>query len=119
MELQGREEDVRLKIVAIIAAAKDVPDEPRPQKPLDDRTISDSVIDAFMASFGGNKTQRQEFIESARDALRKETPMEIGEGGKLLPSDSLKVLGARLAFERWQTGVNAYMNRWGDQAQVS
>lgn len=119
IELKGKEDDVRTKIAAILAAAKDVPDEPKPQKPLDDRTVNDAVLDAFMATFGGNRTQREEFIENARVALREETPMEIGENGKLLPTDSLKVLGARLAFDRWQTGVNAYMNRWGNQTQAA
>lgn len=116
IELRGKESEVRAKIVGILAAAKEVPDEPKPQKHLDDQTVHDAVLDAFMATFGGNKTQRQEFIENAREKLREETPMEFGENGRVLPSDTLKVLGARLAFDRWQTAVNVYMNRWGDKS---
>lgn len=110
-----KEDEVRAKIAGILAAAQDVPDEPKPQKPLDDWDVSDSVLNAFMSTFGGNKTQRQEFIEKSREALKQEAPMELDEKGQLLPSNVLEVMGARLAFDRWQTGVNAYLNRWGNQ----
>lgn len=114
-QLKDKEDEVRSKIAGILAAAKEVPDEPKPQKPLDDQDIQDTILNIFMSTFGGNKTQRQEFIEKSREALRQEAPMELDEHGQVLPSDTLEVLGARLAFERWQTGVNAYMKRWGTQ----
>lgn len=117
IEVKGKEEAVRTKIAGILAEANKVPDEPKLQKPLDDQDIQDSILNAFMATFGGDETQRQEFIKHARQSLREEIPMELDKHGQLLPSEALRVLGARLAFERWQTGVNVYLNRWGTQVR--
>ncbi|MBI2315383.1 hypothetical protein HYU93_05015 [Candidatus Daviesbacteria bacterium] len=113
--LWGRENEVRARIIDILKKAEEVPNEPKPQKPLDDQDTSDTILYAFMATFGGNKTQRDEFVEKSRDALREEAPLEFNKEGKLLSTDALFATGARLAFERWQTAVNVYMNRWGTQ----
>ncbi|MBI1918977.1 hypothetical protein HYS29_00095 [Candidatus Microgenomates bacterium] len=114
VELEGKGDEVRTKIAAILYASRDIPDKPPEPKPLDDRTVADDILAALMKALGGNQTQREAFLSRARSVLHNEIPMEIGEDGEILSSAALRVLGARLAFEQYQLAVNIYMNRWGN-----
>lgn len=113
IELQGKEREVLDGIVRILMEAQEIPDQPKPHTPPDDQNtqeVIDSIIDS---AFGGNKSQREQFIKKSRRELRKRLPMELDQGKNPVPTKVLEVMGARLAFERWQTAVNIYLKRWG------
>lgn len=115
MNLKEKEDEVRAKIAATLAAARDVSDKLPKEKPLDDQSMQDSIVLAILKAFGAQQNPRDAFITKKRHELHGEIPLEIMEGGKMLPTDALKVVGARLAFEHYQTAVNVYLNRWGNK----
>lgn len=116
IDLKGKEDEVRAKIGAILAAARDVSVDIPQEKPLDDQSIQDSLIMAILRAFATQQNPRDAFITKNRYRLHEETPLEIMQDGKMYPTDALKVVGARLAFEHYQTAVNVYLNRWGNKS---
>jgi len=86
-----------------------------PEKPLDDQSPQENLMKALLKAFsGGEKTPRDDFLVKKRHALHEEIPLEIDkQTGKAVATDKLMVMGAKLAFEHYQTAVNTYLNRWG------
>lgn len=121
IDLKDKEDDVKYKILAIVSAAKGLP-ETSPEKALeeidlnDEEAVTNALASALLKAFGGPQNPKEAFVSRKRQELHAELPMEIGPDGKILPTDTLRVLGARLAFEKYQAAVNLYLNRWGNQA---
>ena len=120
IELHGKEDEVKTKIAAILTVAKKIPDtqpEPKPENPSEDEAVANMLFNALVKAFGGPQNPRDAFVSTKRAELFGKLPMEFGEDHKILPADTLRVLGARLAFEHYQTAVNVYLNRWGNQTK--
>lgn len=116
IDLKDKEEEIITKIAAIIGAAREMSDKPPEEKPLDDQSMHDSLLEVLLKSFDVQQNPRDAFISKKRHELHSDIPLEFMEGGKMLPTDALKVVGARLAFEKYKTAVNTYLNRWGNKS---
>lgn len=116
IDLKDKEEEVISKIAATLAAARDISDKLPEEKPLDGQSMHDSLLEVLLKSFDVQQNPRDAFISKKRHELHSDIPLELMEGGKLVPTDALKVVGARLAFEKYQTAVNTYLNRWGNKS---
>lgn len=112
LELDAKKDEFRAKKAAILAKARNVPNETDPdfyKQQLED------VISGKRTFVNTNQTPREVFIRDNYERLNKEIPLEADEEGTLVPTDGLRLAGTRLAFKHYQTAVNAYLNRWGDQ----
>lgn len=115
IELEGKKDEFRAKKAAILAKARDIPNETDPD--LYKQQLKD-VISGKRSFVNTNQTPREVFIHDNYVRLNKEIPLEADEHGKLIPSDGLRLVGARLAFQHYQTAVNTYLKRWGDQGSI-
>ena len=110
IDLEGKGDEFRAKEAAIMGAAKDVPDEQDPDfynQQIEDVSLGKNPFVILDSS----QTKRKAFIAKNKERLREEIPMEKDAEGKLVPSDKLKLAGARLAFGHYKTAVEEYY-RW-------
>jgi hypothetical protein len=115
--LQGKEAEFRAKITKMFDQAQIFSDEISEKKPTENQSIEQSLAERVLNVFsGGQKSPRDKFLIGERQNIHGEIPLEFCKpDGKVMPTDSLTAMGARLAFEHYQTAVNTYLNRWGNK----
>jgi hypothetical protein len=110
---EGKEAEFRAQITDMLDAAQIFTDEIPEKKPTD-QSIDKIAKIVFESFSGGPKSPRDKFITGERLNIHEEIPLEFCKpDGKVLSTDNLTAMGARLAFEHYQTAVNTYLNRWG------
>lgn len=113
LDLKAKEEEVRAKLAGIVAAAEEIPELPKQEELSKDQPYDDALTETMLKIFKTKKSPQEEFFFKKRYKLHSEVPLEMMEDRSMSPTSGLIAMGARLAFEKYQTAVNTYMNRWG------
>lgn len=112
-DIKSTEKEARLKIFQAMQKAEGLSDQIPEKKSTKSQSIQESIMLTFLEAFGSKQSPRDAFISESRDQIHKEIPLEFAEDKKMYSSDALIAEGARLAFEKYQTAVSIYLNRWG------